>query len=147
VFRERPFVGGLTYQGHALACAAGVANVEIYRSDNLVENSRVMGEYMLGKMEEIKARHRSVGDVRCKGLWGCIELTSDKDKRAPLAGYADSRRNVSGELMKRLYASGLYLFAKWDFLFLAPPLIIDKAQIDESMAIIDKALDWTDTLC
>lgn len=146
VFEERPFVGGLTYQGHALACAAGIANLEIYKSDNLIEKSRVNGEYMLAKMQELKEIHPSVGDVRCKGLWGCIELTSDRKTRAPLAGFADSRRNVSSEIMKRLFSMGLYLFAKWDFLFLAPPLIITREQIDESMAIIDKVLDWTDSL-
>ncbi len=146
VFTQRPFVGGLTYQGHALACAAGVANIEVYRKDNLIEKSRLDGEYLHGKLKELMDRHPSVGDVRCKGLWACIELTSNRATHAPLAGYADCIRNVSGEFTKRLYALGLYLFAKWDFLFISPPLTITRAEIDESIGIIDEVLGWTDSL-
>jgi taurine--2-oxoglutarate transaminase len=41
---------------------------------------------------------------------------------------------------------GLWAFAKWDYIFLAPPLIITPAQIDESVAILDKALEYPDSL-
>jgi taurine--2-oxoglutarate transaminase len=139
-------VGGLTYGGHALACAAGIANIDVYREENLIESSRVNGEYLGGKLKELLQKHPSVGDVRCKGLWACIELTSDKKTKAPLAGFADSRRNVSAELAKRFYEMGLYVFSKWDFIFIAPPLIITKEQIDEAVGILDKGLEYTDSL-
>lgn len=145
-FCEKPFIGGLTYAGHALACAAGVANLEVYKSENLVEKSRVNGEYLYGKLKELRDNHPSVGDVRCKGLWACIELVADKKTKEPLAGFCDSKRNVSNELTKRLFEMGLYLFAKWDFLFIAPPLIITCEQIDEAVGMIDKALEYTDSL-
>ena len=48
--------------------------------------------------------------------------------------------------MKKLYELGLYLFAKWDFIFIAPPLIITEEQIDESVNKIDKALEYADSL-
>jgi len=101
---------------------------------------------MESKLKELRDKHPSVGDTRCIGLWACIELTSDKKTKAPLAGYADSIRNVSAELTKRFYENGLYLFSKWDFIFVSPPLIITKEQIDEMVAIIDKALEYTDGL-
>lgn len=145
-FGDHPFVSGLTYSGHALACAAGIANIEVYRNEGLIDNSRILGEHFAAKLEEIKEKHPSVGDVRNKGLWGCIELTSDKKTHAPLAGFVDSKRNVSNELNARLTAMGLTLFAKWDYLFMAPPLCITKQQLDESVAIIDKALEYTDSL-
>jgi taurine--2-oxoglutarate transaminase len=145
-FYDHPFVGGLTYGGHALACAAGIANIEVYREENLIENSRVNGDYLLGKLKELLEKHPSVGDVRCKGLWACIELTSDKKTKAPLAGFADSQRNVSAELTKRFYELGLYVFSKWDFIFIAPPLIITKEQIDEAVDMLDKGLEYTDSL-
>lgn len=145
-FQDHPFVGGLTYGGHALACAAGIANIEVYRNDGLIENSRVLGEHFSKKLEEIKEKHPSVGDVRNQGLWGCIELTSDKKTRAPLAGFNNSIRNVAPELLKRMKEMGLTTFAKWDYIFMAPPLCIDKDQLDESLAIIDKALEYTDSL-
>jgi taurine--2-oxoglutarate transaminase len=145
-FADKPFVGGLTYAGHTLACAAAVANIEVYKQDNLIENSRVLGLHLAKRLEAIKQRHPSVGDVRNQGLWACIELTSDRKTRAPLAGYNDSVRKVSGEISKRLYAAGLYLFNKWDYIFISPPLCINQAELDESMDIIDKTLDYTDSL-
>jgi len=145
-FYDHPFTGGLTYGGHALACATGIANIEVYKKENLIQNAAENGAYLEKKLEELKDRHASVGDTRCKGLWACIELTSDKKTKAPLAGFADANRNVSGELMKRFYQNGLYLFAKWDFIFVSPPLIITKEQIDEMIESIDKALEYTDSL-
>jgi taurine--2-oxoglutarate transaminase len=145
-FYDHPFVGGLTYAGHTLACATGVANIEVYRSENLIENSRANGEHLDRKLRDLLERHPSVGDVRCRGLWACVELTSDKRTKAPLAGFADSRMNVSGGLLKKLYEMGLYLFAKWDFVFIAPPLIITKDQIDEAVSILDAGLTYTDSL-
>jgi len=143
---DHPFTGGLTYGGHALGCATAVANIEVYKKDKLVENAAENGAYLEKKLNELKEKHPSVGDARCKGLWACLELTSDKKTRAPLAGFADSIQNVSGELTKRFYKNGLYLFAKWDFIFISPPLIITKEQIDDMTGIIDEALEYTDSL-
>lgn len=145
-FTDHPFTGGLTYGGHALACAAGIANIEVYKQDKLIENSAENGAYLEKKLKELEEKHPSVGDTRCKGLWACIELTSDKKTKAPLAGYADSIRNVSAELTKRFFDNGLYLFSKWDFIFISPPLLITKEQIDDMVAIIDDALEYTDGL-
>jgi taurine--2-oxoglutarate transaminase len=145
-FADKPFVGGLTYSGHALACAAGIANIEVYKQENLIERSAENGEYLYSKLKELRDNHASVGDVRCKGLWACIELTSDKSTKAPLAGFANAHRNVGPELMKRMFAKGLYVFAKWDFMFIAPPLIITKEQIDDAAAILDEVLEYTDGL-
>ena len=111
-----------------------------------IENTARMGAYLDKKLQELKAKHPSVGDARCKGLWACIELTSDKKTHAPLAGFGDSVRNVSAGFNKVLYENGLYLFAKWDFIFVSPPLIINQGQIDEMVAAIDKGLDYTDSL-
>jgi taurine--2-oxoglutarate transaminase len=144
-FQERPFTGGLTYCGHALACAAGIANIEVYKKDGLIEKTAKNGEYLDKKLQELKDKHPSVGDARCKGLWACIELTSDKKTKAPLAGFTDSVKNVSAGFTKVLYENGLYLFAKWDYIFISPPLIITREQIDEMVAAIDKGLDYTDS--
>ncbi|MFH1220382.1 MAG: aminotransferase class III-fold pyridoxal phosphate-dependent enzyme [Candidatus Eisenbacteria bacterium] len=145
-FCDHPFVGGLTYSGHALACATGVANIEVYRNEDLIEKSRTGGEHLYGKLRELLDKHPSVGDVRCRGLWACIELTSDKKTKAPLAGFADARMNVSSGLLQRLYEKGVYLFAQWDFILIAPPLIITNDQIDEGISAIDEALNYTDSL-
>jgi len=145
-FTKRPFVGGLTFSGHALACAAGVAAIEEYKRGNVIERAAEMENYMTKKLLKLKEEHPSIGDVRNKGLFGCIELTADREKKEPLAGYNDCKMNVMNELTKRMLDNGVYVFAKWDFIFIAPPLIITKEQIDEATDIIGKALEYTDSL-
>ncbi len=139
-FQDHPFVGGLTYGGHALGCATGIANIEVYRKEGLIENSAENGAYMLNKLEALKENHPCVGDVRGKGLWAAIEFTSDRATKAPLAGFNNSIQNVAPDFVKKLAELGLTLFAKWDFVFIAPPLIITKEQIDDAVGIIDEAL-------
>lgn len=143
-FSDHPFVGGLTYAGHALACAAGIANIEVYRKENLIENSAVVGEHLKKRLLELKEKHPSVGDVRSIGLWAALELTSDKKTKAPLAGFNNSIQNVAPDFIKRLAELGLTLFAKWDFVFIAPPLIITKEQVDDAVEMIDEALKVVD---
>lgn len=143
-FYDKPFVSGLTYTGHALACAAGIANIEVYRKETLIEKTAELGKYFTSKLNELKDKHPSIGDVRNIGLWACIELVSNRKTKAPIAGYNDSIRNISGEISKRCLEMGLYTYCKWDQIFLAPPLVITKDQIDESLLIIDKALEYPD---
>jgi taurine--2-oxoglutarate transaminase len=145
-FWTHPFMGGLTYGGHTLACAAAIANIEEYKRMNLIEASAQKGEYLEKKLLELKEIHPSIGDVRVKGLWACIELTENREKKTELAGYADSKQNVSAELSRLMYENGLYSFCKWDYLFMAPPLIITKEEINQSVNAISKALEYTDSL-
>ena len=145
-FQERKFVSGLTYCGHALACACGIANIEAYTKDSLIEKAAKDGEYLSKKLAALGSKHPSVGDTRCLGLWACIELVSDKKTKAPLAGFNDSIRNVSAQLGKIFMDNGLYLYCNWDYIFISPPLIISRQQIDEMVDVIEKGLDWTDTL-
>ena len=145
-FQERKFASGLTYCGHALACACGIANIEVYKKDNLIQKAAEDGEYLKRKLKELEKKHPSVGDTRCIGLWACIELVADKKTKTPLAGYNDSIRNVSGQLSKIFMENNLYLYSNWDYIFISPPLIITRQQIDEMVEIIEKGLAYTDTL-
>jgi len=145
-FQERKFASGLTYCGHPLACACGIANIEEYKRLNLIQASAENGEYLAKKLKDLEKKHPSVGEARCVGLWACLELVADKKPKAPLAGFNDSIRNISGQLSKIFSDNGLYLYCNWDYIFIAPPLIITKPQIDEMVAVIEKGLDWTATL-
>lgn len=145
-FQERPYMSGLTYTGHALACACGIANIEVYERENLIERSAENGKYLAEKLQELKERHPSVGDTRCIGLWACIELVKDKRTKAPLAGYNNAIQNVSAKLGEIFMENGLYLYCNWDYIFISPPLIIERAQIDEMVAIVEKGLEYTDAL-
>lgn len=145
-FHKRTFVGGLTNEAHPLACAAGIANIEVYEEEGLVERSEKLGEYLRQRLLTLRKRHPSVGDVRCKGLFACLELTSDKERKKPLAGHRDINLNVSSELCRRLRTMGLLVIAKWDFIFIAPPLVITREELDEGLEKIDQALCYTDQL-
>ena len=77
---------GLTYCGHPLACAAGIAAIESYREEGLIERSRRLGAWMLEELERMQTRHAVIGDVRGgHGLFAVVELVSDRLTREPLA--------------------------------------------------------------
>jgi taurine--2-oxoglutarate transaminase len=145
-FLNRSFVGGLTTEGHPLACAAGVANIEVYEDEQLVQRSAALGEYLKDRLLALQTKHPSVGDVRCQGLFACLELSADPKLKLPLAGYRDKLRNISAELCRRLFEMGLIVIAKWDFVFIAPPLMITKDEIDDGLGKIDRVLSYADEL-
>lgn len=65
------FRHGQTYQGHPIACAAALAVQRVIQEENLLENVRVMGEYLEKKLRDRMGGHMHVGDIRGKGLfWG-----------------------------------------------------------------------------
>lgn len=145
-FAERNFVGGLTNEAHPLACAAAIAVIETYEAERLIERSEAMGKRLMEILRALKERHPCIGDVRGKGLFACIELTSDRGSRSPLAGYRNSRRNVADEICRRLLADGLFVIAKWDYIFIAPPLTIDESDLESEIGKIDKVLDSIDAM-
>src|SRR5215813_2592853 len=77
---------GLTYCGHPLSCAAGVAALESYRDEGLIDRSRQLGAQMLAALERMQARHAVIGEVRGgHGLFAVVELVRDRAGREPLA--------------------------------------------------------------
>ena len=80
------FYGGLTYCGHPLACAAGVAAIDAYREEKLIERSRRLGAQMFAELQKLAARHPVIGDVRGgNGLFAVVELVADRATKAPIA--------------------------------------------------------------
>lgn len=145
-FFDKPFVGGLTTEAHALACSAGVANIEIYENEGLIENSAQLGTYMKQRLELMRQNHACVGDIRGQGLFCCIELTKNQATRTRLAGTSDATAHLSEEIFQRCLNRGLLLIAKKDFIFVAPPLNIEKSVLDDALDILDEILDYVDSL-
>ena len=143
-FDDKYLYAGLTYNGHALACAAAIATIEVYEEDHLIENAVNMGKYLGQRLEEIKTSHKSVGDVRYIGLFSALELVSNLKSKIT---YPPS---VMGEMGKILRDQGLFTFIMANnmgsIVFIAPPLCITKKELDEGLNIIEKALDFTDGL-
>ena len=77
---------GLTYCGHPLSCAAGVAALESYLEEDLIERSRRLGAAMLVELRGMQQRHATIGDVRCgHGLFAVLELVRDRATRVRAA--------------------------------------------------------------
>ncbi len=137
-FENRMLWCGLTYSGHPLACAAGVATIDVYEQEGLLENSSRMGKYLAEKLETIKVSHACVGDVRYIGLFTAIEIVNNKNTKKPI--------DPLTETGKYLRESGLFTFIFHNVLFIVPPLCINTDQIDEGLSIIGTALDKIDQL-
>jgi taurine--2-oxoglutarate transaminase len=148
-FKEQFFGYGASYGGHALGCATSLAVIQVYHDDNLIENSAKMGEYLLEKAKELQDKHSCIGDVRGLGLFVGLELVKNRETREPLIPIAAKvlpGTNPKLEVAKKLAEMGLMAMTAnpSNTIGLSPPLIITKDEIDESMAIIDKALAAAD---
>jgi taurine--2-oxoglutarate transaminase len=142
-FTNTPFPGGLTYNSHPLACAAGLATIAVMEEDRLVEKARATGKVMADLLNDLAARHPSVGAVRSIGLFGVVELVKDRQKRTPLAPFNGTSPEMT-ELNKFFRQEGLYTFVRWNYFFTNPPLSITESELREGFAIIDRALAITD---
>jgi taurine--2-oxoglutarate transaminase len=139
---------GLTYSAHPLCCAAAAATLEVYREENLIENSRSMGNILSVELERLKLKHACIGDVRSIGLFASIELVKNKKTKEPLVPYnaAGKAGKIAKEISDRLMAKGLYTLVRWMFLSIAPPLSIKEDELRQGLKIIDDVLDFVDTL-
>jgi len=137
---------GLTYSAHPVCCAAALETIKIYEDDRLIENARVMGEYMDTQIELLKQKHPSIGDWRNTGLLGCLELVKNRGTREPMAPFnaKPEEMQVMNQVAAKIKELGMYTFVRWNFIFLAPPLCISREQVDEGLAIISESIRIAD---
>jgi taurine--2-oxoglutarate transaminase len=137
---------GLTYSGHPVSTAAGVATIEVYKEEKLIENARMMGTVLREGLDELRTKHSSVGDVRSIGLFAVLELVKDRETKEPLAPWNAKPHDlgVMAQVPGALRERGLYTFVKWNWIFVAPPLSIDEAELRQGLRILDKVLGITD---
>ena len=145
-FDDKVLFLGLTYSAHPVCCAAGLEVLKIYEDDGLIENTVAMGKYVDERMEELKKKHPSIGDWRNTGLLGCIELVKNRKTKEPMAPYnaKPDEMAVMNKVAARLKDLGMYTFVRWNYIFVAPPLCINKEQIDEGLAMISDAISIAD---
>jgi taurine--2-oxoglutarate transaminase len=146
-FRDEYFPHGHTYEAHPLTLAPAVAAIGEYRRLGLIEKSRRDGLYLLSRLREIQERHLSVGEVRGLGLFAAVELVRDRATRAPfntdddkLAGKPLVAEAVAAAMMKE----GVYCVAWISHLVIAPPLIVSRAELDQGLEALDRALGVAD---
>ena len=137
---------GLTYSAHPVSCAAALEVLNIYEDDNLIGNANAMGKYLDLRMEEMKIKHKSIGDWRNTGLLGCIELVKNRSTKEPFAPFnaKPDQMVVMNKVAAKIRELGMYTFVRWGFIFIAPPLCVTREQIDEGLSIISDALKIAD---
>lgn len=142
-FTENPLQCGLTYSGHTLACAAGLATLEVYEEENIAANVEKIGAILKDSLEELKAKHPCVGDVRCYGLFCGVELVLDKETREPLVPFNTPNR-IMPAIYKELKDRGFSTFGRETTISVCPPLTITEAELAEVMPILDEVLTLVD---
>ena len=137
---------GLTYSAHPVSCAAALATLKIYEDDGLIENTVTMSKYMNEQAGILKQKHPSICDFRNTGLLGCFELVKNKKTKEPLAPFnaKPDEMAVMNRVAAKIKELGMYTFVRWNYIFVAPPLIVTKEQIDEGLAIISQAIAIAD---
>ncbi|HEX7879821.1 MAG TPA: aminotransferase class III-fold pyridoxal phosphate-dependent enzyme [Candidatus Eisenbacteria bacterium] len=142
-FRDKAFPGGLTYNSHPLACATALATLAVYEEEGLIERAVRMGAELTKRLNDLKARHPSVGAVRNIGLFGIVELVRSRNPYTPMAPFNGTAPEMAA-LGKHFRESGLYTLVRWNSFYTNPPLTITDAELDEGFAIIDKGLHAAD---
>lgn len=131
---------GLTYSGHPLACAAGLAALQSYEDEDLIARSRRLGGEMLARLKAMQARHAVIGDVRGgHGLFAVLELVRDRVTRSPLAPW-DRMHELLRELLVEAMAAGVSFGARGNLLLLAPPLVIEERELADALDVLDRLL-------
>lgn len=125
---------GYTYSGHALACAAANANLDIVERENLPANAATVGEYLISRLREFEALAQ-VGEVRGKGLMAAIELVKDRKTKAPYVP-GDAYPKALTDVARR---EGAMMRVQGNRMIFSPPLVFTKAHVDELMPILRTA--------
>jgi 4-aminobutyrate aminotransferase len=124
---------GNTYGGNPLACAAALATIQLLE-DEYVQNAAEVGEYTHDALDEIAARHPSVGEVRGLGLMIGLELVSNRESKEPAGALRDL-------VIRGAFERGLLMLGcSRSVIRVAPPLSISRSEVDEGLAIFEEAL-------
>jgi len=141
VFLARPegFPWGHTFSGNPLGCAIAAEAIRTIRDEDLISRGRTLGKRLRAGMDEIAATTQHVGQVRGRGLLQGMELVTDRDSLEPLAGASDRLAAFAKDRGLMIYSCPTPLGQRTiEAIMLAPPLIVDEADIDE---ILDRLAD------
>lgn len=146
-FEEDMLCHGHTYAGHPVAVAAGLAAIETYQAEELIERAGEIGEYLGDRIEELTAKHPSVGDTRGVGLFRGIELTKHPEQRVPFGEREDkisTGTTIVDEVSATAAENGTYITNMINTLIIAPPLTVTEDEIDAAIEAIDAGIDVSD---
>ena len=146
-FDDHYFSHGHTYEAHPLTLAPAIASINELKRLDLINRATEIGSYLGKKLNELKPKHPSIGDVRGLGLFWAVELVKNKKTKQPFNTYKDKISGtpllvdkVAAEMMK----NGVFIQAWVSHFVIAPPLIISKEDIDVGVSALDAALGIAD---
>ena len=131
-------LGHYTHEKNPVLCRAGLTTIEIIEQDGLVENARARGARALERLQEMRAKHPLIGQVRGRGLLMGIELVRDRTTKEPAAEAAEA-------VLYRCLEKGLsFKTTMGNVLTLTPPLIVTDQDMDRALDILEEAIDETE---
>jgi adenosylmethionine-8-amino-7-oxononanoate aminotransferase len=139
------FLHGHSYQGHASACAGGLAVQQVIREQGLIENVRRQGTLLRKLLEERFGAHPHVGDIRGRGLLIGLELVKNRETKQPF----EPQQTLWRRIMIAGMEHGLMCYpgggtvdgTRGDHILLAPPFNVNEAHLEEAAAKLGAALD------
>ncbi|MFT4143883.1 MAG: aminotransferase class III-fold pyridoxal phosphate-dependent enzyme [Mobilitalea sp.] len=135
---------GLTYSGHPLACAAGIACVNYYEEANILEHVNEVGKVLSETLLALKEKHPCVGDVRSIGLFSAVEFVKDKATKEALVPYGKDPEGIMGRIIGKLKEKRFMTYSHENMILVAPPLIITEEQLREELVKLDEVLTYVD---
>ena len=131
---------GLTYCGHPLSCAAGLAALDAYQHEHLIERSRLLGGMLHDELLRLQARHPVIGDVRGgHGLFAVVELVANRTTREPLEPWPRTPAALK-QLVDAAMAEGVSFATRGNLILLAPPLVIEESDLADALVLLDRLL-------
>ena len=130
-----------TLGGSPVPCAAALATLDVIDRDGLIDRAEQLGRYLIESLTRLRESHELIGDIRGQGLMAGIELVKDRESKVPA-------NKETARLVYRCYELGLlviYSGLLGNVIEITPPLIINEAQIDKGVEILDRALSDIET--
>jgi taurine--2-oxoglutarate transaminase len=139
-FDDHVLWAGLTYAGHPMSCAAGVAALAALEEEGLIDRARELGEIVKRRLLEMQERHPCVGDVRSIGLFSALELVKDRATKEPLSPLNGPQIPAMAAIGPFCRAKGVDVMTRFNWVFVTPPLVISREDLELGLKVIDQAL-------
>src|SRR5579883_1835190 len=146
-FEDHMFAHGHTYEAHPLTLAPAIATIHEMRRLDLVNRAREVGKYLGEKLRALVDKHPSIGDVRGLGLFWAVDLVKNRATKQPLNTKQDKiegKPTIVDKVAAEMVKNGVAINPWVSHLVIAPPLIIEKSEIDFGVNALDQALAIAD---
>jgi taurine---2-oxoglutarate transaminase len=148
-FEEHYFSHGHTYEAHPITLGPAVTTIEEMQRLKLVERAAELEPYVRQKLEALKEKHLSVGDVRGLGLFFAVDLVKNRTTKQPFNTMRDKVEGkplVVDQIAAKMMADGVAQQAWVSHFVIAPPLIVTKEELDFGIDALDRHLGVADAL-